>query len=111
MSHMPTSDQPDRPGFDAFNFETNGVPLAGNPFTTLNLTGTGFAVVDRRDGELEIGAAVGSSLVSLPYIDLRLAPYSIVANDSTKAAANRAGIDTAIAAFPDRLMRRPRPSR
>lgn len=40
-----------------------------------------------------------SAASSGPYVDLRLSPYNVVANDSSKATLNRTGIDAAITAF------------
>lgn len=42
---------------------------------------------------------VSTPIVGLPFVDLRLGPYFVVANDSSKAVANTAGIKAAITDF------------
>lgn len=44
-------------------------------------------------------ALQAGGLVGPPYVDLRLGPYSVVRNDSTKGAVNRVAINAALVAY------------
>lgn len=57
-----------------------------------------FSLIQGYDSRLD--TLESSSGVSLPYVDLRFAPYSVTPGDPSKAASNRTGIAAAIAANP-----------
>ncbi len=95
MSHMPTDEQP---GVNALLLQDDGIDVDGGPFTTIDFTGDGIQIIDAGDG---IAQVIVTSNVnsSMPWVDLRLAPYSIVANDAAYKALNTAGVKAAIAAY------------
>lgn len=68
-----------------------GVPIL-SPATTLNFSDVALIASDA-------GGGVAKLTSNPPYVDLRLPPYNLVANDPTKAAQNTAGIKAAIIAF------------
>jgi len=79
-------------GQGALSFDQQGVPIPNNPHHTLNSTGVAIIFTDA-------GGGVADMESNPPYVDLRLPPYSLVANDPTKATANRIAINQAILDF------------
>lgn len=79
-------------GIDGLDVDQQGVPIGAGPFTLLNFTDVAIIATDGGGGAVEIAS-------NPPYVDLRLPPYNIVADDTSKAATNVAGINQAIADF------------
>ena len=81
-------------GAGALSFDQQGVPIPNNPHHTVNSTGVAIVFTDA-------GAGVADMESNPPYVDLRLPPYSLVANDSSPATktANRIAMNQAILDF------------